>query len=288
MNSNSSSINCCETAYMLLTSTRSWNYKSEICTNGVKISQTASIKYLCVVLDKNFCENHKSVAYVGKVFTPVCCVQTWTFCWCENIAIYILYFSLFHLHLQYCIMGERKVVWKCIFLWIWGCFGRCKKRSLKIHFPMNLRVLWEVKAKCSESTFSGEVWVYWGVYGKGSESAFSHEFTPSLYLKDENQKISQKRLFISTLSIKKVLMCFSTKVGRHFVNSNNLGSYFCPDFRGSSQVFKDFSRIFRNFAQILNKSKLFGVHFHPRLLHHRTCKAIVLHLDEIIAALLVG
>jgi len=41
---------------------------------------------------------------------------------------------------------------------------------------------------------------------------------------------------------KKGFMCFSAHVGHHFLNSNNVGRHFCPDF---------------------NKSKLLGVRFHP-------------------------
>jgi len=51
---------------------------------------------------------------------------------------------------------------------------------------------------------------------------------------------------------KKVLMCFSANVGRHFLK-------------------RFFTRIFNDLAQIFDKSKLFGVRLHslhPRLLHH--------------------
>jgi len=34
---------------------------------------------------------------------------------------------------------------------------------------------------------------------------------------------------------KKVFICFSANVGRHFLKSNNVGRHFCPDFRGYCQ-----------------------------------------------------
>ena len=67
--------------------------------------------------------------------------------------------------------------------------------------------------KWSESAFSREFWGVLGVFFQGylgafqdiwwvsekwSESAFSCEFAPSVYLKDNNQKISHNRLFPST------------------------------------------------------------------------------------------
>jgi len=48
-----------------------------------------------------------------------------------------------------------------------------------------------------------------------------------------------------------------------FSNQNTLGAIF-------SQISTDFTRIFRDFAQIFTKSKLWGVRLqplHPRLLH---------------------
>jgi len=60
--------------------------------------------------------------------------------------------------------------------------------------------------------------------------------------------------------------------GRHFC------SYFqgvCGDFQGFCEGFHifcpdfhDFVRILRDFSRIFTKSKLLGVHLHPRLLHH--------------------
>jgi len=51
---------------------------------------------------------------------------------------------------------------------------------------------------------------------------------------------------------KKVFMCFSAKVERHFLKSSKVGRHFCPDFRDFVQIFKDSTRIF-------DKSKLLGV-----------------------------
>jgi len=56
---------------------------------------------------------------------------------------------------------------------------------------------------------------------------------------------------------KNEFMCFSANVGHHFLKSNNVVRHFCPDFQG--------------FCPDFNKSKLFGVSFHPlhpRLLHN--------------------
>jgi len=39
---------------------------------------------------------------------------------------------------------------------------------------------------------------------------------------------------------KKVFMCFSPKVGRHFLKSNNFGRHFCPDFQGFCPDFQGF------------------------------------------------
>jgi len=44
-------------------------------------------------------------------------------------------------------------------------------------------------------------------------------------------------------------VCFSAKVGRHFLKSSNVGRHLCPDF----------AHIFRDFAQIFKKSKLLEV-----------------------------
>jgi len=51
MRSNRLSINYNKTAYMILTATRSQNCNFEISMNGVRIQQTDSIKYFCVILD---------------------------------------------------------------------------------------------------------------------------------------------------------------------------------------------------------------------------------------------
>ena len=56
---------------------------------------------------------------------------------------------------------------------------------------------------------------------------------------------------------KNVLMRFSAVVGRHFLNQTALGAIF--------------ARIFRDIAQIFDRSKIFGSALHPlhsRLLHH--------------------
>ena len=60
--------------------------------------------------------------------------------------------------------------------------------------------------------------------------------------------------------LQKVFMRFSANFRRRLMKSNKVGSHFFPVFRGFAQIFKDFARIF-------NKSKLFALT--PRLLHHR-------------------
>ena len=71
---------------------------------------------------------------------------------------------------------------------------------------------------------------------------------------------------------KKVFVCFSANVGRHFFKTNNVGhQIFARIFKNFAQIFTDFSRIFSNFSRIFDKSKLLGAHLHPlhpRLLHH--------------------
>ena len=62
-----------------------------------------------------------------------------------------------------------------------------------------------------------------------------------------------RRLFL-LLPPKKVFMCFSENVRRHFFKSNTLGGICARIFRDFAHIFKDFSRILRDFWQI----RIFG------------------------------
>jgi len=53
-----------------------------------------------------------------------------------------------------------------------------------------------------------------------------------------------KTLFWCDLQ-KKVFMCFSTNVGRHFLKSNNVGRDICPDFQGFCPNFQRFCPTFQ-------------------------------------------
>ena len=55
--------------------------------------------------------------------------------------------------------------------------------------------------------------------------------------------------FFCVNSKKKVFMCFSANLGRHFLKSSNVWRYFI--------------RIFRDFAQIFGKSNALSVRLHP-------------------------
>jgi len=55
---------------------------------------------------------------------------------------------------------------------------------------------------------------------------------------------------------KKVFVCLSANVGRHFMKSNKVARLF-------SRIFKDFAQIFKDFARIFNKCKILGVRLHP-------------------------
>ena len=81
---------------------------------------------------------------------------------------------------------------------------------------------------------------------------------------------------------KKVFMWFCRRWASFFSNQTTLGAifarifrefaqicrYFAKVFTDFAQIFTGFVRMFRDFARIFSKSKLLGVRFHPRLLHH--------------------
>ena len=109
---------------------------------------------------------------------------------------------------------------------------------------------------------------------RSKQNVWGYEgFLPEMFLFAFCPQRSWRPCFCVTS--KKILMCFSPTIGRHFLKSNNVGSHFCQDF---AQIFRDFARIVRGFAQIFkdfdqifDKSKLLGLRLnplHPRLLHH--------------------
>jgi len=66
-------------------------------------------------------------------------------------------------------------------------------------------------------------------------------------------------------------------LGAIFSNQSTLDVIFACIFGEFAQIFRDFEKVFTdfaqislNFARIFTKSKLLGVHLHPRLLHHWT------------------
>ena len=71
MRSNRLSINYNKTAYMILTATRSQNCNFEIFTNGVRIQQTDSIKYLGVIIDNKLSWKPQIRSLCGKL-SQVC------------------------------------------------------------------------------------------------------------------------------------------------------------------------------------------------------------------------
>ena len=70
---------------------------------------------------------------------------------------------------------------------------------------------------------------------------------------------------------KKISMCFSANVGRHFFKIKQRWAPVLPGFSGIlpryfgnfAQIFSDFAQIFRDFARIFDKSNLLGVRLHP-------------------------
>ena len=67
---------------------------------------------------------------------------------------------------------------------------------------------------------------------------FDHKFSPTKIM---------KTFFWWDLQ-KKVLICFSATVGRHFLKSNNVGCHFCPDFQGFCSDFQGFCSDFQRFC----------------------------------------
>ena len=103
MRSNRLWINYNKTAYMILTATCSQKCNFEISMNGVRIQQTDSIKYLGVIIDNklgwklqisNLCGN------LSQACGVVCKIRHFA----DTKILRLIYFSLFHSRLQYCII----------------------------------------------------------------------------------------------------------------------------------------------------------------------------------------
>jgi len=104
MKSNRLSVNYNKTAYMILTVTRSQNCNFEISMNGVKIQQTDSIKYLGVIIDNRLSWKQQISSLYRKLSQArgvVCKIRHFA----DIKILRSIYFSLFHPHLQYCIIN---------------------------------------------------------------------------------------------------------------------------------------------------------------------------------------
>jgi len=103
MRSNRLSINYNKTAYMILTATRSQNCNFEISMNGVRIQQTDSIKYLGVIIDDKLSWKPQISSLCGKL-SQACGVVCKIRHFADMKILRLIYFSLFHSHMQYCII----------------------------------------------------------------------------------------------------------------------------------------------------------------------------------------
>jgi len=82
-------------------------------------------------------------------------------------------------------------------------------------------------------------------------ATFAYKFSPTKIMKTFFWHDLHKRVFI----------CFSANVGRHFLSQTTLGAIFAQIFRDFAWMFRDFAQIcrdfaniFRDFAQIFDKS----------------------------------
>ena len=96
------SINYNKTAYMILTATHSQNCNFEIFMNGVRIQQTDSIKYLGVITDNKLSWKPR-ISSLRRNFSQACGVVCKMRHFADIKILHLIYFSLFHSHLQYCI-----------------------------------------------------------------------------------------------------------------------------------------------------------------------------------------
>jgi len=107
MRSNRLSINYNKTAYMILTATRSQNCNFEISMNGVRIQQTDSIKYLGVIID-NKLSWKPQISSLCRKLSQACGVVCKIRHFADIKILRLIYFSLFHSHLQYCIIDWER------------------------------------------------------------------------------------------------------------------------------------------------------------------------------------
>jgi len=102
------SINYNKTGYMILTATCSQNCNFKISTNGVRIQQTDSIRYLGVIIDNKLSWKPQISSLCGKL-SQACGVVCKIRHFADMKILRLIYFSLFHSHLQCCVIdgGER-------------------------------------------------------------------------------------------------------------------------------------------------------------------------------------
>jgi len=103
MRSNRLSIKYNKTTYMILTATRSQNCNFEISMNGVRIQQSDSIKYLGVIID-NKLSWKPQISSLCRKLSQACGVVSKIRHFADINILRLIYFSLFHSHLQYCII----------------------------------------------------------------------------------------------------------------------------------------------------------------------------------------
>jgi len=103
MRSHRLSINYNITAYMIITTTRSQNCNFKISMNGVRIQQTDSTKYLGVISDNKLSWKPQISSLCGKL-SQGCDVMCKIRHFADIKTLRLIYFILFHLHLQYCII----------------------------------------------------------------------------------------------------------------------------------------------------------------------------------------
>ena len=88
---------------MILTTTRSQKCNFEISMNGVRIQQTDNIKYLGVIIDNKLPWKLQSSSLCRKL-SQACGVVCKIRHFADMKILRLIYFSLFHSHLQYCII----------------------------------------------------------------------------------------------------------------------------------------------------------------------------------------
>ena len=114
MRSNRLSINYNKTAYMILTATRSQNCNFGISVNGVRIQQIDSIKHLGVIIDNQLSWKPQISSLCWKL-SQACGVVCEIGHFVDIKILHLIYFSLFHSHLQYCIFdwgrAYKTVIW---------------------------------------------------------------------------------------------------------------------------------------------------------------------------------